>query len=99
MLKLLRELLSITITIIAVLLAGRFILRLLGASSSSPFGGWIYDTTGGLIAPFAFAFPTPSARGGFVLEFSTLFAIFVYVFVGYIIQEILQIIETKSNHR
>lgn len=95
MLKLLRDLSAFVIGLIEVLLVFRFVLRLLAASEGSPFVAWIYDTTWPLLRPFLFAFPTPSVKGGFVLEFTTLFAIFAYAFIGYLLQEVLQIIAGK----
>jgi hypothetical protein len=50
---------------------------------------WVYETTQPLIQPFSRAFPTPAVGGGFVLEFTTLFAIFAYAFIGYLIEELL----------
>jgi hypothetical protein len=98
MFKLLRDLLAFTLIIVELLLALRFVLRLLGASASAPFVEWIYETTKPLLQPFLFAFPTPSVRGGFVLEFTTLFALFAYALIGYIIQELLAIID-RNKHK
>jgi uncharacterized protein YggT (Ycf19 family) len=95
--KLLRDLAAFVIGLIEILLVFRFVLRLLSADSSSSFVSWIYETTQPLLTPFLFAFPTPSVRGGFALEFTTLFAIFAYAFIGYVLQEILGVITKKSK--
>ncbi|MEN8253133.1 MAG: YggT family protein [Patescibacteria group bacterium] len=97
MFKLLKDLTAFAIGVIEVLLVFRFVLKMLAANPNSDFVAWIYGNTQALIQPFLFAFPTPSVRGGFVLEFTTLFAIFAYAFLGYILQEILGIIAGKSK--
>ncbi len=73
-------------------LAFRFVLKLLGARSTAPVVAWVYETTEPLLQPFLLAFPTPSVRGGFSLEFTTLFAIFTYAFIGYLVQELLDVL-------
>lgn len=90
--KLLKDIAAFVIAIIEILLIFRFALKVLGASTSSGLVAWIYATTQPLLQPFLFAFPTPSVKGGFVLEFTTLFSIFAYAFIGYVIQEVLKII-------
>ena len=94
--KPLKDLAAFVIALIEILLIFRFVLKLLGASSNAGFVAWIYATTQPLLQPFLFAFPTPSVKGGFVLEFTTLFSIFAYAFIGYVIQELLKII-TKGK--
>jgi len=97
MFRLLRDLASFIVGLIEILLVFRFGLKLLGAQTSAPFVKWIYDTTSPLLQPFLFAFPTPSIQGGFTLEFTTLFGMFAYAFVGYIIQELLEIIDSRGH--
>jgi len=99
MFKLLRELANFLTGLIEFALFSRFVLKLLGANPASDFVGWVYDTTQPLLQPFLFAFPTPSIRGGYILEFTTLFAIFAYAFVGYLIQEVLEIIDSRKISR
>lgn len=96
MFRLLRDLTAFVVGIIEILLIFRFILRLLSANPNANFVGWIYEASYPLLVPFLFAFPTPSVRGGFALEFSTLFAIFAYAFVGYILQELLEILDNNQ---
>lgn len=97
MFRLLRDLTSFILGLIEILLVFRFILKFLGASPSAPFVRWIYETTAPLLQPFLFAFPTPSVQGGFTLEFTTLFAMFAYAFIGYLIQELLELIDSRGS--
>ena len=94
--RLLRELAQVVIGLVEILLVTRFILKLFAANPQAEFVTWIYETTQPLLAPFLLAFPTPTVRGGYTLEFTTLFALFVYAFIGYLIQEVLEIISTRK---
>ena len=93
--KPIKDLSAFVFAIIEIILVFRFVLKLLAASPSAGFVSWIYATSRPLINPFLFAFPTPSVTGGFVLEFTTLFAIFAYAFIGYLVQEVLKIVSKK----
>ena len=93
--KLLNELLIFIFSLVEASLVLRFVLKLLGANPAASFVAFIYQNTEPLLAPFLFAFPTPSVNGRFVVEFTTLFAIFVYAFISYILQEVLAIMQKK----
>jgi YggT family protein len=97
--KLLRDLVTFVIGLVEILLVFRFILKLFAANPRAGFVAWIYDMTEPLLTPFLFAFPTPSVQGGYTLEFTTLFALFVYAFIGYLLQELLAIIDHRSTKR
>ncbi len=94
--KLLKDLATFVFGLIDLLLIFRFVLKLLAANPSANFVAWVYETTQPLLNPFLLAFPTPKVRGGFTLEFTTLFAIFVYTFLGYLIQELLGAIAKRK---
>jgi hypothetical protein len=93
MMKLIKDVFALIVAVIEVLLVFRFVLKLLAANEAAGFVSWIYEASQPLLAPFVFAFPTASVRGGFALEFTTLFAIFAYAFGGYIIEEILSLLD------
>lgn len=95
MMRLLKDLLAFIIGLVEVLLVFRFILKLLAANPNAAIVAWIYETSQPLLQPFLFAFPTPSVRGGFALEFTTLFAMFAYAFIGYLLQELFTILEKR----
>jgi hypothetical protein len=97
MFKLLRDLLAFVMGIVEILLTLRFVLKLLAANPSASFVDWTYETTRPLLQPFLFAFPTPSIKGGFVLEFTTLFAILAYAFIGYVLQQVLEILAGRES--
>lgn len=91
MFKLLKDLLILIVMVIEALLLFRFVLKFLAANSSTPFVSWIYEVTQPLLRPFQYAFPAASDRGGFELEFTTLFALFAYAFGGYLLEQILEL--------
>ncbi len=87
----------IVIGTIEFFLALRVFLKFLGASTSSAFVRWIYDTSEPLLAPFQGIFPSKVFEGTFVLELSTLVALVAYAFVGYILTEILRLAQSLST--
>ena len=74
--------------IVEFLLSLRIVLKLFGASQSAPFVAWIYETTQPLLFPFIGAFPSPRLEGGFIIEFSSLFALIVFAFIGYLVDRL-----------
>jgi uncharacterized protein YggT (Ycf19 family) len=68
--------------VIDVLIAGRFLLKLLGASTESAFVNLIYAVSSPLVAPFHGIFPNSgSAANSF--EPAALVAIAVYAVIGW----------------
>lgn len=98
MFALVRLLVSVLIGAIEFFLGVRFLLRLFGANGSTPFVRWIYDMSEPLIAPFSNIFPNAHIDG-FVFDFTTLFALFVYVFVGYLVMELVEYINYVTRSR
>ena len=70
----------------------RVLLKLMGASTAAPFVRWVYDTSAPLLAPFQGMFPSPVLSGPFVIEFSAVFALFSYMFLGYVLQALINFI-------
>lgn len=97
MMRLAKELVSFLVGLMECVLLARFMLKFLGASTQSPIVSWLYSISQPLVNPFILAFPTPSVQGSMVLEFSTLFAIATFAFFGYLVQELLGMIELHST--
>ncbi len=97
--NLLKRFTVLIFSFVEILLLFRFVLKFLGANSASPFVEFIYENTQPLLAPFLFAFPTPSVSGRFVIEFTTLFAMFVYGFMSYVIEEVLDLFSRESKKK
>lgn len=78
--------------LIEILLTFRFLLKLIGASTSSGFTRFIYDMS----APFAVPFlgiVRSIASGGSVLEWSTLIAMAVYAVIVWLIVGLFQLVK------
>jgi uncharacterized protein YggT (Ycf19 family) len=83
MFGIIRTLVNIIIGVIEFLLSLRFVFKFFVVNVGTPFVGWIYGVTAPLVAPFAKIVPDLKL-GGFVVNFSTLVALIVYVLVGYL---------------
>ncbi|MCR4279942.1 MAG: YggT family protein [Candidatus Komeilibacteria bacterium] len=83
--------------VIEILIGLRIILKLFGASTGAGFVQWVYETTQPLLTPFLGMFPSPRLEGGFVLEFSALFALIVYGLLAYLLSEIIRYIDNASR--
>jgi len=92
----LNKIIRLLVALVEVGLVLRFVLKMLGASSTSPAIAWVYGFTAPLIQPFLAVLPTPAVVDGrFTIEFSTLFAIFAYAVIGYVLQELIGIVFKK----
>ena len=86
--------------IIEVLLAFRFVFKLLGANPNSPFVAFIYGFSNIFYAPFAGIFSRATTRGAettAIFEPSTLIAMFVYAVLGWGIIKLLIIVLNPSK--
>lgn len=97
--RLLAGLVQIITTIVEMLLMLRIVLKLFGANTAAPFVDWVYQTTQPLLTPFEGMFPSPSLTGGFIIEFSTLFALLTYAFISYLLLYALGLIETSVENK
>lgn len=71
-----------------------FILRLFGANMEAPFAQFIGETSAPLLSPFSNVFRTTQVVG-FVFDFSTLLALFTYLFLGYLLLELVERLERR----
>jgi uncharacterized protein YggT (Ycf19 family) len=94
-------LINLILTIVVLFLGLRLILRLFAADPGTPFVSWLYATSEPLISPFQGMFPSPTIDQGMVLEFSTIFAIFIYVLLAWLLTELVRFISnsTKAGRR
>ena len=85
--------------IVEVLLAFRFVLKLLGANPNSGFVTFVYNVSGPLNAPFRGIFTSPTAHGNIttsVFETSTVVAIIVYAIVAWGIVKLVTLNKNSS---
>lgn len=82
--------------LIEVLLAFRFVLKLLGANPDAWFTSFIYGVTYVFAAPFLSVFRITQVAGS-VLEWTTLLSMFVYWVIAYGIIKLLLMGKTVST--
>lgn len=74
--------------VLEVLLAFRFVLKLLGANPAAGFSSFIYSVTYPFTLPFSAVFGA-SRAGGSVFEWTTVLAMVVYWLVAFAILKVL----------
>ena len=79
-----------------IILAIRFILKLLGGSTVSGFVTFMYDVTQPLVAPFHGIFNT-TVQGRSILEPESLVAIAIYSLIGWGIVSLIRMM-TRTGH-
>ena len=95
--KSLKKLLKIIFIAVELMLVVRFVLKFFGASPDVSVVNYIYQNSEALLSPFLLAFPSPNISGKSILEFTSLFAIFTYAFINYLIQEALDFLGSKKK--
>lgn len=93
----LSQIINVFLVLIETSLSLRFLLKFFGANTSAPFTEWIYNNTQPLLSPFVNIFPAPQIQSSFTLEFTTLFAIVIYMILGYTLIEILDLIDSAGQ--
>jgi YggT family protein len=81
-----------------IMLAIRFLLRLLAANPENPFAVFTYGLTGPLVWPFVTLLGTPQV-GGSVFEWYTLFAMVVYWLLAWLITKLIVLIWDRPVER
>lgn len=90
--RILKGLTNVMLGIAETILGLRFLLKLLGANSSNDFVSWIYDMSMPILGPFRNVFPTERLEDGFVIDFSTLFAMIIYGLVAMLIFYLIELL-------
>lgn len=83
-------------TLLEVLLAFRFVLKLTGANPEAGFTSFIYSITWLFTAPFLAVFPKTAVFGS-IFEWTTILAMFVYWLVAIGIIRLLVMSKTVST--
>jgi hypothetical protein len=81
-----------------ILLAFRFVLRMIAANPDSGFGMFMYGITGLFVAPFNGLIATPTS-GGSSLELTTLIAMAVYALCFWGIAYVIRLIVDRPSAR
>jgi len=83
--------------IVEVLLAVRFIFRLIGASTVSSFANLVYNITAPLVAPFFGILGSSVTNSGAVFEWPTVVAMIAYAIIAYIIVRLIAMIAPSDE--
>lgn len=83
--------------VLEVLLALRFLFRLISADSTNGFANFIFNFTGPFVAPFNGIFNDQALTRTGVLEFSTLLAMAIYALIAYGIVKLLYVLLTPNR--
>jgi uncharacterized membrane protein len=86
------------LTFLEILLAFRFVLRMIGANPDSGFAVFMYGITGVFVAPFNGLIGTPSS-GGSALEITTLIAMVVYALIFWGIAYVIRMVMDRPRAR
>lgn len=89
-------LIKVVFAIVEFLIGLRVLLLLFGANPANGFVAWVYDNSQPLVAPFQGIFPTVS-QGRFIVDFSALFAMVVYAFVVWLVNELIDYLTYQSD--
>jgi YGGT family len=84
------------LSVLEVLLAFRFVLKMTGANPGSGFASFIYNATYMFVQPFNTVFRMTRIEGS-VLEWTTLLAMLVYLLVGWGIVQLFFMSKTVST--
>lgn len=89
---------GLVVGIVDVLIAARFVLELLGASTRSSFVGAVYAISSPLVGPFRGIFPN-SGSGANLFEPAALVAIVVFALVGWGVVMLIRIATAPRGTR
>lgn len=84
-------------TVLEVLLAIRFVLKLIGADPTNLFAGFLYALTDIVLSPFSTLVRSPSLHVNQAFEWSTLIAMVIYWLLFWAIIRFLRIIASPSE--
>ena len=85
-------------TVVEVLIALRFFLKLIAANPANLFAQLIYTLSGPFMIPFVGLTATPGI-GRLVLEIPALIAMIVYLFIAWALVSLIQILFNRSSAR
>jgi len=84
------------LSLLEVVLAFRFVLKLMGANPEAGFTSFVYSITWPFTAPFLAVFPMTTVQGS-ILEWTTLLAMFVYWMIALAIIKLFLMSKTVST--
>ena len=96
MIRTIRALINVAMTIVELLLSSRLILKFFVVNPRTPFVAYVYRLTAPLTSPFV-GIHADWKYSGFALDFPTLAALIVYVLIGSLILGMLSSLRRKAD--
>lgn len=85
------QLIWLALGLLEALIALRVLFKLIAVNAANPFAAFLYAITDIFVAPFASLIGAPAA-GGMVLEISSIIAMIVYLLVGWVLVQIVNVL-------
>ena len=85
------QLIWLLLGLLEILLAFRFVFKLIGVNPANAFATLLYTVSGFFLKPFETLTSAPAA-GGMVLEISTLIAMLVYLVIAWALERIVYVL-------
>jgi YggT family protein len=85
------QLIWLLLGLLEALIALRVLFKLIAVNAANPFAAFLYAITDIFVAPFASLIGAPAA-GGMVLEISSIIAMIVYLLVGWVLVQIVNVL-------
>lgn len=95
---LLKSFVNVIVGIVTVILGLRFIFRLFAANPDNGLVEWVYNSSAEIMGPFRGIFPTATVEGS-VVDFPALFAIFIYMLIGFFVVYIIDSLANSTSKR
>ena len=89
----------LVLAVVDVLIAIRFVLKLLAANPDAGFARLVYGLTAPLVAPFVGLLGNPASSTGNQFEMTSLAAIAVYALVAWLLTRIVRLVLDRSVTR
>jgi uncharacterized protein YggT (Ycf19 family) len=93
----LNRLIWLFVGVVNVLIALRFVLKLIAANPGNSFASFIYSLTDGLVAPFISLINAPVVANGAIVEVAAIFAIIVYTLVALAVTQLFRILFASAG--
>ena len=83
------SLVNVFVVVVEAFLTVRVVLMLFGASHTNSFVMWVYNMTAVLLQPFRGIFPSHVVANRYVVDFTALFAMLMYLIAGLLLAAVV----------
>jgi uncharacterized protein YggT (Ycf19 family) len=90
-------LINLVVGLAVTILGLRVLFRLFAANPTAPFVHWVYVTSNTLLEPFRGIFPNEVINKSYVLDFTALFALVMYLIAGSLLLYVARLLEGPKS--